>query len=376
MFLFDENRLDQVSDFASLRGHDFSKVQCVKTGHGIDDMTNEEKFEASKHGIGGSTVPNIMGVGFDGANGMVREYDKRVADKPEEIPADKKRLFAQGHYKEDDFFEMFEETLPSGWTLKKDKDRYTNVDFSWMYGDFDGILVSPWGEEFIVEIKSYKWNPNITKPTGGVYGMGGTLVHDSYKWQVYYYMYMKNVRGAVVIQGAMDAMSPSELVTTVIYRDFVSEEKMLEACKEFWYDYYEPRIRPTPNVITSEALKYAKENILQVPKKDKVYEVNGDPEFLTLVKEYVEAKEEEMDKKAEYEGAKQVRNSAELEILKHMKDCDTAATGDYYVKRKIIKGKITLDTKKLKSEFPDIYDNFKKEGNPSESLEVVERKVA
>ena len=365
LFLFEKERLDEVSAEATLRGHKFDGRHCHLSGKGIDDMTPEEKREASRKGVGGSSIADLFGEGFGKENGPIIEYRKK---RGEEIPVTEaqQRRFDQGHFSEPMIFGMVEKILPEGWKVVLDKNRYTDNEREYMYADFDGILVSPDGEEFPLEIKSYNDFPGGEKPASGVYGEGGKLPHDHYKWQVRYYMHELNARAGVAAILKVGDYDDSALKLVVFYRDFDKENEMLETIDDFWLNHVKTGKIPPYATLTEDgfaaikALKIFPSEYVQDKKIE--YEQNSD-EIKKMVKEY-EQIENEIDEEEKALKEKNKKRESRLRAIEtylrqEMADAQYAHIEidgkNYTAKREFVEETRGVDTGKLKKYYPDFY---------------------
>lgn len=375
MFIFDERLLEAVDARAALVGHDFSKQQCKLLGKGIDDMNEEEKNESFLHGFGGSTVPTIMGYGHDKAAGPNLLFDRIITKALQKFSKSTLRIFDLGHFKERQFFDILRENLPDGWKLELLKDRYVDVDKPYLYIDIDGMLVAPWGEKFIVEIKSAKRIQNRPDPTDGVVGENGyeaaVLTNVGYEWQTRYYMREFNTRAAVIVTGYFDAVDFDELKFATVYRDFEKEDRMYETITDFWENHVEKGIRPEYVTMTSEELASASRVIKSPdPVKDNRVEVNE--RAAELAQEYLELKEQNTELNKVVDENKDRMNGISSELLGIIpKDAlGYDKSNKYWIKNELkAKGRASFDTAKFKLEHYDLWEEYQKK--PEELLYTI-----
>lgn len=357
---FDEEALKKVSAEAFLREHDFAKKQSVVAGVGVDDMTPEERFQQRKTGIGGSEVPELFGVGFNGPSGPSIQFDKKFRECPEEISPEKQRMFDQGHFSENQIFQMVEEILPEGWKAVKDKERYADVERPYCFADFDMILVSPEGEEFVGEIKSYMNFPGRPKIISGEFGQGGTLPHDGYAWQVRYYMYERNVRAAIVFSAPMAEFDASKMAITTIYRDFKKEDAMLAKIDDFWLNHVKKGIRPEVTTLSKDGLNSAKSTTIKAATGEEI--ISLPKQLVSVVEEIteIENKVSDLNKqhKLETEKLEERKNALTLSLLENMGEAKTGFIEtpeiDYTIDR-VSTSRSSVDKAALKKKYPEIF---------------------
>lgn len=358
---FDTTELDKVSAEGFIRDHDFSKIQSEVSGKGIDDMTDEEKFEEGKKGLGGSEISDLFGLGFHGTSGPSVVFDKKFRTKPEELSEITKRRFAQGHFSETQIFAMIQEVLPEGWKAVLDKNRYKDVDRSFCHADIDLLLISPDGEKFVGEIKSY--SPYLTRPVSGVFGQGGTLPHDGYIWQVRYYMHEFNTRAAVVFSAPMAEFDSSKMTITVVYRDFKKEELMMDTIDNFWLNHVQKGKRPEITSLTDEALESAKE--ISVKPSIEGNTISLPSECCKLVEEInnldIEKSELKKQQAEENKIIDERKNALILALLEAMGSAQIGSVetpdGAYTVTR-TFKTSSKFDKKSFGKEYPELLKKF------------------
>lgn len=377
MFLFEEKRLEQVTAQAFLRGIDLTHSNCTMTGKGIDDMSEQEKFEAGKNGIGGSSVANLMGVGFDGQSGPSIEFDKKFLNEPRKVDKKTQRLFDYGHFSETQIFEMVKEKIPDDWELILDKNRYTDNERNYCFADFDGLLKSPDGEIFPLEIKSFKDYPGRTKPVTGIFGEGGVLPHDGYVWQCRYYMHELNSRAACLVALPMAEIDPAKLAFITIYRDFDKENEMFDVIDDFWLNHVKKGIRPDIKKLSQAGLESFRNGpTVEQPRPDKV--ITFGAEAKDLLKEYsqleVAIKNEENESKKRIKSMEERQNAIEASLTEMMGDASDANIefdGTSYTASRYEKtGSARVNSKLLKKDYPDVYEKVITPGKTEMVFEI------
>lgn len=378
---FDNENLERVAIECELNGVDLSKVQSKVDGKGIDEMTDSEKFTEQKRSVGGSEVGELMLVGFHGFDGRSWVYDRKVAEEPEEISEEKKELFAKGHECEPLIFSLVEKNMPSGWTVRLDKRRYRDVDYDYLHADYDCIIVSPEGEEFVGEMKSYKNTFGRAPLENGVLGedKGKHLLSSAgYEWQVRYYIREKNCRGAIIFSHPMEEekenFSIDKLRICIVYRDVEKEGKMMETIHDFWNNNVEKHVRPKFDSFRS---KEAFDSALKTEEEQ--YEEGKECSFSksssVWLKQYSQIDEEIKNLQQKIDSAEARQRALTLCLVQSMGDAQigTYRSDDinYRFIRSIKKGTTTFDKKKLFADHPEINEaDYKKVGKETKAFKL------
>lgn len=380
-FLFDDERLEKVRMDADPDigcDHDLTKIQSVISGKGIDDMSDEERFEEQKKSLGGSEIGELFGVGFYKQDGPLHVYKTKKQEKPEVIDEETQKIFDQGHWCEGRIFALVEKTLPEGWKLVLDKNRYRDVEREYLHADYDGIIVDPDGNEYVCEIKSYKDFPGKPKLQNGILGVdvGKNLIgHAGYEWQVRHYIRERNVLAGIIFAHPIveneDEFSLDKLTHCVIYRDFNKEQKMLDVIDDFWHNNVEKNIVPEFQSMNEDTYKEYLE-MLTVPfEKEKKGKLTASQ--MPAIKQYLEIDNDIAALKAEIKSYEQQIENAEnrqralsITIIQQMNNNQEsffAEDGTVYKAKRFVKiGPSRWNTKKLEKDHPELIQDYK---NPS-----------
>lgn len=148
--------------------------------------------------------------------------------------------------------------------------------------------------------------------------------------------------------------------------DFIS--MLFEAEQEFWKSVEE---RTMPDVdgmkSTSEALaemypQAKADSVLQLPSTDELEKIFADYERYDAI----------------IEDSKLLKTECENRLKVLMGDNEVCIVGDGDTQHKItwknVKGRTTIDGKKLQKEMPDVYEQYKKVGAPSRRFEIKNKK--
>lgn len=385
-YLFDAEKLENLRvEAEEMLGLDLKKVQSVVSGKGIDDMTDEERFEEQKKSLGGSEIGELFGLGFHKENGPLHVYKTKKSETPEVIDEETQKMFDQGHWCEPRIFALIEKTLPEGWKAVLDKNRYRDVERDYLHADYDMIIIDPDGNEYIGEIKSYRDFPGKPKLQNGTLGEVGKnlLGHASYEWQVRHYMRERNALAGVVFSHPIveteDEFSLDKLNHCVIYRDFDKDETMLKVVDDFWLNHVEKDVVPEFSSMNEDTFKQMLE-LLTVPyEKDKKGKLS--PMHMPLIKQYCEINGDIANLKAEIKSYEQKIKDAENRqralavcIVQQMDNNEESFICDegivYKAKRSISVGRSTWDTKTLAKDHPELESNYKKPGKEKPVFEI------
>ncbi len=226
-------------------------------------------------------------------------------------------------------------------------------EFPWLLANVDRLVD---GEQAGLEIK-----------TAGVsqYELWkGDEVPDAYYAQCQHYMLVTGFPMwyiAVLIGG-------NEGIIKEVPRneDFIA--MLFEAEQEFWKSVEE---RTMPDVdgmkSTSEALaemypQAKADSVLQLPSTDELEKIFADYERYDAI----------------IEDSKLLKTECENRLKVLMGDNEVCIVGDGDTQHKItwknVKGRTTIDGKKLQKEMPDVYEQYKKVGAPSRRFEIKNKK--
>jgi putative phage-type endonuclease len=218
-----------------------------------------------------------------------------------------------------------------------------SCDYPWMLASVDREVV---GEKAGLEIK-----------TAGVDQARKWLndeVPDDYYVQCQWYMAVTGYDYwyiAVLIGG-------NDPKWKVIERNQAEIDDLIRAGQQFW-DLVQTKTPPPPD--GSESAGKALTAMYPGGKPETL--VLNQPELIVAYERYLHFKEAK-------EVAEKAMNQYKQQICAAMGNYEAAEISGNKITWKVINGKTTIDTKKLKSELPDIYEKYKKVGNPTRKFDT------
>lgn len=304
------------------------------------DLSREEWLEYRKKGIGGSDAGAICGLNrFRSAIDVWADKTGRAEEKPDS------EAMRVGRDLEDYVAKRFEEA--TGKKVHRRNAMFQDTEHPWMLANVDREVV---GENALLECK-----------TANAYGAdrwADGQVPQSYEIQCHHYM---AVTGADRVYIACLIMG-IDFVVRVIERDEDVIRYLTAIEQDFWQKYVLADEMPPAD--GSEA---AGDEILRAyPESDpdqsiEFYDFDDDLDRLDQIDRL------QAELKAEAESIKQ-------SIQQKMKDAETAWIGDRKITWKSTKPRETIDTKRLKAEHPEIWEEYKKPGKPSRRFTVSKKK--
>jgi len=288
-------------------------------------MSREEWLKLRKSGIGGSDAGAICGVN-PYASAMTVYRDKTSLD----ISDSDNEAMRQGRDLEEYVAKRFTEA--TGWKVRHSNMLYRSELHPCMIADVDRLIV---GEDVGLECKT------TSAYNAGKWKDGQVPMH--YLLQCCHYMAVTGKQAwylAVVILG-------QEFKYTRIDRDDSMIASLISIEEAFWNNHVIPRNMPDPD--GSKACDEVLEQYFHQAKKGSTIALHGFDEKLdhrTALMEQISSLEQEQ---------KQI----EQELKLYMQDNETAASGRYRAAWTNV-DTARLDTKRLKLERPDIYQEFVK----------------
>ena len=291
----------------------------------ISSMSREEWLRLRKSGIGGSDAGAVCGV--NPYRSAVAVYQDKIS---EDLSDDDNEAMRQGRDLEEYVAKRFSEA--TGLKVKKSSFMYRSDEHPFMIADIDRLIL---GEKAGLECKtasaysSDKWKDGA--------------IPESYEIQCRHYMAVMGFTHmfiACLILG-------KEFVIRRIDRDPEMEAAIISIEESFWNDNVMPKVMPDPDG------SRAYDEIL-----DKYFPKRDDAEAIRLIgfdKDL--SRREELNSlidKLETE-----RNEIDQRIKVFMEGTDQAQTDDYRVSW-IYTETQRLDTKRLKSEEPELYSRYAK----------------
>lgn len=297
-------------------------------------MNKQEWLEERKTYIGGSDLGSILGI-----NNFRTELDVYFEKTAEGIAENTTSEAAYwGNVLEDVVAQEYAKR--TGFKIEKPAGLIRHAEFPYIACNLDYWVIDNEGVSHILECKT----ANQMKVT--CWGEEGTnQIPESYLYQVAYYAAITGVPRVdiAVLIGGQDFR---------IYRydkDETMEQKLIRVAQKFWNNHILAGVPPKPRTQEDAAKLYPKANGLEVRANDTI-----------LDKVYVL-----QDLKAREKTLAEEIKELQLYIKNYMQDGEllVGEEGRCYATWKNSKGRTSLDTNKLKSEYSDIYRECLKESN-------------
>ena len=291
----------------------------------IGDLSREEWLQLRKSGIGGSDAGAICGV--NPFSSPMKVYRDKTCDIQEEQDNESIR---QGHDLEQYVADRFMEA--TGLKVRRSNYMYRNTAYPFMIADVDRLVV---GEDAGLECKTASaYNADKWKD-------GEIPLH--YIMQCYHYMAVTGKRTwyiAAVILGR-------EFVYRKLEWDDELIRQMIDIEQNFWENYVQKGILPNPDgtKVSDEIL----EQYFHTAKKASAIELVGFDEKLGR-REEILLQIAELQKE---------QSRIEQEVKLYMQDNEMATSDSYRVSWSNVETS-RLDTKRIKLEKPEIYQDYAK----------------
>ena len=297
-------------------------------------MNKQEWLEERKTYIGGSDLGSILGI-----NNFRTELDVYFEKTSEGVAEDTASEAAYwGTVLED--VVAAEYAKRTGFKIEKPAGLIRHKQYPFIACNLDYWVIDNEGKSHILECKT----ANQMKVT--CWGEEGTnQIPESYLYQVAYYAAITGVPRVdiAVLIGGQDFR---------IYRydkDETMEQKLIRVAQKFWNNHVLAGVPPKPRTQEDATKLYPKANGL---------EVRADDIVLTKVQVL-------QDLKAREKTLAEEIKELQLYIKNYMQDGEllVGEEGRCYATWKNSKGRASLDTNKLKSEYSDIYQECLKESS-------------
>ncbi len=292
----------------------------------IKDLSREEWLKLRKTGIGGSDAGSICGMN-PYSNAMKVFHDK-TSDTIEEQQDNE--AIRQGHDLEEYVAQRFMEE--TGLKVRRSNFMYRNLEYPFMIADVDRLVI---GEDAGLECKTASaYNADKWKD-------GEIPLH--YIMQCYHYMAVTGKRVwyiAAVILGR-------EFTYRRLEWDDALISQMTAAEQYFWKNHVEKGIMPDPD--GSKACDEVLRQYFHTARKSVEIELVGFDEKLDRRAALLE----------QIAPLQQELNQIEQEVKLYMKDNETASSSRFKVMWSSVE-KTSLDTKRIKLEKPEIYQEYAK----------------
>ena len=319
-------------------------------------------FVVGNEGIGSSSAGSVCGV--NPKNPPVKvALEKLGIISREEPDTELQYVFDFGHNLEPAILKLYEGK--TGNKVEVDRSQFQHPLYPWMMADVDAFAVTPKGEKIGLEVKTfgprmkYSWRE-------GVYGEGGVPGSISYIYQVAHSMAVMNLdRFDIVANWCND---PNELIIITVHRDLQKELEIINKEGEFWANL-QNRILPQDNTISSDAFDSILKNLNRETVEEENWEMANTYESvfdkildLDLQKKTLEEEIKKIDEE---------QNALKLKAIQEIGDHTKGTCGKYQF---TFKGseRETVDSKLLKTKFPDTYEEVKKITETKPTLRVKE----
>ncbi len=297
-------------------------------------MNKQEWLEERKTYIGGSDLGSILGI-----NNFRTELDVYLEKTAEGIAEDTASEAAYwGNVLEDVVAQEYAKR--TGFKIEKPAGLIRHSEYPFIACNLDYWVIDDQGNSHILECKT----ANQMKVT--CWGEEGTdQIPESYLYQVAYYAAITGVNRVdiAVLIGGQDFR---------IYRydkDEVKESQLIRAAKKFWNNHVLAGVPPKPRTQEDAAKLYPKANGLEVRANDTILE-----KVCVL-----------QDLKAHEKTISEEIKGLQLCIKDYMQENEVLVgeEGECYATWKNSAGRTSVDTKKLKAKYSDIYQQCLKISN-------------
>lgn len=318
------------------------------------NQTTEEWEKQRSIGIGGSEGAAILGKSKFQTNLDV--YYRKIGRPDDKADDIKQFLFDCGHAMEPMVARAFMINHPD-WKVMNDTIMYRHPKFPFMIADVDFVAVKPSGEKVIVECKF------VTHESSEVWREAPP---EYYKIQCRHYMSVLNLNEVYLC--ALWGNNPiNDYTEWVIQRDLDFEEEYIKKLRRFWECV---QTRTEPKLVGG----YARSVIASVKKfhpveSDDTIDLGADRD-LNEVLDILDNLEDYLKKSSRYKTVKNKLDALkdEMDIAQakvvtdldgHLKGFIKIDGGCYYITNRP-SSKKQVDVSKLKSDYPDLYDQLAK----------------
>ena len=292
----------------------------------IGNLDRSDWLKLRKTGIGGSDAGAICGLNpYSSHMSVYRDKTCETEDEQEDNES-----IRQGHDLEEYVAQRFTEA--TGLKVRKSNFMYRSVENPFMIADVDRLVV---GEDAGLECKTASaYNSDKWKD-------GEIPLH--YIMQCYHYMAVTGKRAwyiAAVILG-------QKFIYRRLEWDAALISGLIEAERYFWMEHVEKGIMPDPD--GSKACDEVLEQYFHTSRKESSIELVGFDERL-------DRREQILSQIAELE---KEQKQIEQEVKLYMKENESAFSDNYRISWSSIET-TRLDTKRIKEEKPELYQDYAK----------------
>ncbi len=291
-----------------------------------ENLTREEWLEFRKKGLGGSDTAAVCGISkYKTPVELWMEKTKQVESK-EAGEAAYWGTIMEPHIRE-------EFTRRTGLEVRRELSILQHTEHPFMFANVDGVVSDPIHGNYIFEAKT---------ANAFLQDQWVETIPDAYQLQVQHYLAVTDYRGAYVAV----LIGGNTFKWYYIPRDDELISMLVRLEERFWN--YVTTNTPPP-IDGSDA---ASELLRGLYPSSKVNKIILPDNALELLKQFEEASERE--KQAEVE-----KQEAENKLKELLQDNESGSVGERTVSWKSVESE-RLDSKRLKSELPDIYSKYSK----------------
>jgi putative phage-type endonuclease len=293
-----------------------------------NNLSHNEWLEYRKQGIGGSDIAAICGLSK--WKKAIHVYLEKIGEAPQEELSEAAEW---GILQEPLIADKFARNHPE-WAITEQKAIYINPEFPWALGNLDRMVICPVRGRGILEIKTASEYLKAQWDNGNI--------PDYYYVQLQWYFFVTGLEWgyfATLIGG-------NKYREYEVYRDDELIEQLVRLANVFWDQHVMPR--QAPALDGSDACS----NLLNqlYPKADQATMIELDID--KLIENYFSKKN--LIKELEDE-----QNEMVNQIKGLMGENEAAKSGSYLVKWEN-RSKTSIDSKRLKKSYPEIYETFQK----------------
>lgn len=304
----------------------------------LNDVDREQWLRLRKNGIGGSDAGAIMG--FNKYKSAYMVYLEKIGEY--EADLSEKECVYWGNVLEDVVAKEFEKR--TGKRVRKANSMFQSMKYPFMFANVDREIV---GEKAILECKTT--NQFMEKQ------WDGEEIPASYILQCQHYMAVTGYEKTYIAC----LIGGNKFIWKEIFRDNEIIKGIINCEKDFWQMVLEknpPMIGGNETETEYINEKYANSNgeEINICKTDKI-----------LIEDFLKLQEMKSDTESKIEAIKN-------QIKENMKDSEIMSSDDYKVTWKNIFSK-GVDGKKLKTDYPDVYNECLKD-KKTRRFEIKEKK--
>lgn len=309
----------------------------------VEQMQDEQAWLAVRNaGIGGSDIGVIMGL--SPYKSVLQLWMEKTGQRePDDLSGNNK--VRMGKKLEPVLAECFEED--TGLKVRR-VGLLQHDDFPWAMASIDRMIV---GKNELLEIKT----------AGAFMGKNwqGDEMPDTYYCQIQWYMFVSGCERAHVYC----LIGGQEPVYKLVERNQETINYMLLKAKDFWA-MVEAKVMPP--IDGSEATGELLKEMYPVGNPDLALDLSGEfADMLQERKHYLDS----------IDVLQENVNLIENKIKARMGEAELAIADNIKISWKTSKGRVTVDSKSLQTDMPDVYNKYVKVGNPYRTFKIEMKKA-